>query len=69
VLASVRPDAFLMMLGPSTPLTPALFNFGFDILCGTLIEDPSTVLKAVGEGAVTSQITGVRRVSLWKEQE
>jgi uncharacterized protein (DUF4213/DUF364 family) len=68
VLACVRPDAFLMMLGPSTPLTPALFDFGFDILCGTVIEDPDKVLKAVGEGAVTSQITGVRRVSLWKDR-
>jgi uncharacterized protein (DUF4213/DUF364 family) len=55
-----------MMLGPSTPLTPALFDFGFDILCGTVIEDPDKVLKAVGEGAVTSQITGVRRVSRWR---
>jgi len=68
VLACVRPDAFLMMLGPSTPLTTALFDFGFDILCGTVIEDPSTVLRAAGEGAVTKQITGVRRVSLWKDR-
>lgn len=67
VLACVRPDAFLMMLGPSTPLAPSLFEFGFDILCGTVVEDPATVLRAVGEGAVTSQITGVRRVSLWRE--
>ncbi|MDX2438512.1 MAG: DUF364 domain-containing protein [Acidobacteriota bacterium] len=66
VLACARPDAFLMMLGPSTPLTPALFEFGFDILCGTVVEDPESVLKAAGEGAVTSQIKGVRRVSLWK---
>jgi uncharacterized protein (DUF4213/DUF364 family) len=66
VLARVRPDAFLMMLGPSTPLTPVLFDYGFDILCGTVIDDPRTVLRAVGEGAVTSQITGVRRVSMWR---
>lgn len=67
VLACVQPEAFLMMLGPSTPLTPALFEFGFDILCGTIVEDPEAVLKAAGEGAVTSQIKGVRRVSLWRE--
>jgi len=66
VLASVRSDAFLMMLGPSTPLTPVLFDFGFDILCGTVIEDPVAVVRAVEQGAVTSQITGVRRVSLWR---
>lgn len=68
VMAAVRPDAFLMMLGPSTPLTPALFDFGFDVLCGTVVEDPELVLRAVEQGAVTGQITGVRRVSLWRRQ-
>ncbi len=67
VLAGVRPDAFVMLLGPSTPLTPALFRFGFDVLCGTVVDDPEAVLRAVEQGAVTSQITGVRRVCLWKE--
>ena len=67
VLAGVRPDAFVMLLGPSTPLTPALFRFGFDVLCGTVVVDPEAVLRAVEQGAVTSQITGVRRVCLWKE--
>jgi uncharacterized protein (DUF4213/DUF364 family) len=66
VLASVRPDALVMMLGPSTPLTPALFGFGVDVLCGTVVDEPKAVLRAVEQGAVTSQITGVRRVSLWK---
>lgn len=67
VLAGVRRDAFLMMLGPSTPLVPALFELGFDVLCGTLVDDPEAVLRAVEQGAVTSQIKGVRRVSLWRE--
>ena len=67
VLAGVRPDAFVMLLGPSTPLTPALFQFGFDVLCGTVVDDADAVLRAVEQGAVTSQITGVRRVCLWKE--
>jgi uncharacterized protein (DUF4213/DUF364 family) len=66
VLAGVRSDAFVMLLGPSTPLTPALFRFGFDVLCGTVIEDPEAVILAVEQGAVTSQITGVRRVCLWR---
>ena len=66
VLAGVREDAFVMLLGPSTPLTPALFRFGFDVLCGTVIDEPETVIRAVEQGAVTSQITGVRRVCLWR---
>ena len=66
VLAGVRDDAFVMLLGPSTPLTPALHQFGFDVLCGTVIDDPAGVLKAVEQGAVTRQIKGVRRVCLWR---
>jgi uncharacterized protein len=66
VMAAVRRDAFVMMLGPSTPLTPALFEFGFDVLCGTVVDEPETVRRAVEQGAVTGQITGVRRVSLWR---
>ncbi len=66
VLARVRTDAFVMMLGPSTPLTPMLHQFGIDVLCGTLVDDPAGVVRAVEQGAVTSQITGVRRVCLWK---
>ena len=67
VLAGVRGDAFVMLLGPSTPLTPVLFQFGFDVLCGTVVDDADAVFRAVEQGAVTSQITGVRRVCLWKE--
>jgi uncharacterized protein (DUF4213/DUF364 family) len=65
ILGLVRPDAFVMLLGPSTPLTDRLFDLGIDVLCGTLIVDPEEVRHAVEQGAVTSQIKGVRRVSLW----
>ena len=67
ILACVRDDAFVMLLGPSTPLTPTLHRFGFDVLCGTVIDDPAGVLRAVEQGAVTRQIKGVRRVCLWRK--
>jgi hypothetical protein len=67
LLELVRPDAFVLLLGPSTPLTADLFRHRVDLLCGTLIVDPEAVLRAVGQGAVTSQIGGVRRVCLWPE--
>ncbi|MCG6948395.1 MAG: DUF364 domain-containing protein [Acidobacteria bacterium] len=68
IMACVRPDAFVMLLGPSTPLTQTLFQFGFEVLCGTVVDDPETVVRAVEQGAVTSQITGVRRVALWRDE-
>ena len=65
ILEWTRPESFLMMMGPSTPLCPYLFEAGFDVLCGTVIEDPDAVIRAASQGAVTGQITGVRRVCLW----
>lgn len=67
ILDLLRPDAFVLLLGPSTPLTPGLFDHGVDLLCGTIIVDPAAVLRAVEQGAVTSQIKGVRRVCLWPD--
>lgn len=67
ILDLIRPDAFVLLLGPSTPLTPRIFDHGVDLLCGTIIVDPPAVVRAVEQGAVTSQITGVRRVCLWPE--
>ena len=67
ILDLVRPDAFVLLLGPSTPLIPRLFDHGIDLLCGTIVVDPQEVITAVEQGAVTSQIKGVRRVCLWPE--
>ena len=66
VLEHVAADAWTLMLGPSTPMSPALFEIGFDVLCGTVVDDIPTVVSAVTQGAVTKQISGVRRLSLWK---
>jgi uncharacterized protein (DUF4213/DUF364 family) len=66
ILEHVSPGAFLMMLGPSTPMHPSLLMAGFDVLCGTCADDPSRVLAAVSQGAVTKQIPGVRRLCLWR---
>ena len=67
ILDRVRPDAFVLMLGPSTPLTPLVFRLGIDVVCGTVITDARRVLRAVEQGAVTRQIGGVRKVCLWPE--
>ncbi len=66
ILPHLNSEAFTMLLGPSTPMMPCLFDFGIDLLCGSVIEDPTAVIKAVEQGAVTRQISGVRRVTLHK---
>lgn len=68
ILRLIDPEAFVMMLGPSTPYSVNLLELGFDALCGTVVEDDEAVVRAVSQGAVTGQIPGVRRVCLFREE-
>jgi uncharacterized protein (DUF4213/DUF364 family) len=51
-----RPDSFVVMLGPSTPLCPVLFDSKVDVLSGTVVRDPERVLRSLSQGATFRQI-------------
>ncbi len=63
-----RRDAFVMVLGPSTPLSPVLYEYGVDALSGTLIVDIPVVLAGVSQGATFRQIAGRRLVTTFGRQ-
>jgi uncharacterized protein (DUF4213/DUF364 family) len=65
--ALCRPDAFVLLLGPSVPMTPTLFDLGIDALSGTVVDDPAHVLLSVGQGATFRQIKrgGGLRLLTW----
>jgi uncharacterized protein (DUF4213/DUF364 family) len=62
-----RPDAFVLLLGPSTPLSPVLFEAGVNALSGTVVDDTEQVLFSVGQGATFRQIKrrGGLRLLTW----
>ena len=66
LLALCRPDAVVVLIGPTTPLSPLLFDHGVDVLCGTLVVDPEPLLEGLtGEPAPpTPRLRGMRPVSL-----
>ena len=68
LLTLCRPKALVLMLGPSTPLSPVLFEHGVDILSGAVVEDVESVLRAVSQGAYFRQVhrQGVRLVTMEK---
>lgn len=51
LLGLCPPEARVLLLGPSTPLSPVLFDHGVDLLSGSLVEDIDGVLRAVRQGA------------------
>ena len=61
-----KPGAKVLLLGPSTPLSPLLFQYGVDVLSGSIVEDPDIVLRLVRQGATFRQIRshGVRLVTV-----
>ena len=70
LLALCPAHARVMLLGPSTPLSPVLFDLGIDILSGTLVVDPTPVLPVIAQGGSLQQLrqTGsLRFVTIDKE--
>jgi len=59
-LLSLKNQANVMLDGPLTPLSPRLFNYGFDVLCGQIIQDPPAAHKLVERG---EDLSGLRALS------
>jgi uncharacterized protein (DUF4213/DUF364 family) len=59
-----RPDAVVMMLGPSTPFSPLLFERGIDVLSGTVVDDPPAAIQTLCQGASFRQMRGVRLMTM-----
>lgn len=66
LLELCSPEALVILLGPSVPLDPTLFERGVDILCGSIVTEIDAVLAAVRQGANFRQIhrAGVRLVTV-----
>jgi hypothetical protein len=62
-----RRDAFVLVLGPTTPLSPVLFDYGVDLVAGTQVMDPYEAMMVAGQGAIFRQMRGVRLVAMAKD--
>ena len=67
LIALCRPDAFVLLLGPSAPLTARLFDLGVNAISGTRVHDPELVLRSLSQGATFRQIKrgGGLRLLTW----
>ncbi len=60
-----KPEAFILVLGPSTPLSPVMAEHGVNLMAGSIVENIPAVLAALGQGANFRQVhhAGVRLIT------
>ncbi len=66
-LTLANPAARVIVLGPSTPLSPIMFNFGIHLLCGIEVVDEKALLDSIAGGLSFRKMNGTKRVSLAKQ--
>jgi len=60
------PEAYVVVLGASAPLSPILFDFGVDAVSGTRVVNPALALRCISEGANLRQIKGTSRLTMMR---
>ena len=66
LLMLCAPRALVILLGPSTPLSPVMFDYGIDMLCGSIVSEIELVIRTVRQGGNFRQVhrAGVRLVTM-----
>jgi len=66
ILSHKSNSAVCLLMGPTTPITPRLFDFGVDLVSGAVVENIEAVMLHISQGAAFRQIhkAGTRLVTI-----
>lgn len=56
------------MIGPTSPLSAVLFDYGVDVIGGSKVVDPEKTIRSISEGATFRQVEGVRHLNMFRER-
>jgi uncharacterized protein (DUF4213/DUF364 family) len=48
--------SFVALIGPTTPLSPVLFDYGIDVISGSKVVDPQQVIRFISQGATFREL-------------
>lgn len=65
-LLNLCKKAYVVLVGPTSPLSSMLFDYGIEAICGTKVIDAEKVIRSISEGATFKEVTGVKLVTLTK---
>lgn len=60
------PQAYVVILGGTAPLSPVLFDYGASAISGIKVIDTETALRCVSQGATFRQVKGIRLLTMRK---
>ena len=63
ILKLARPDAKKLIIGPTVPIHPILWDYGLDVICGSIITDPKQVAIAARQGGNHKQFSGCTKIN------
>jgi hypothetical protein len=63
-LLGLSKNSFVVMIGPTSPLSPVLFDYGVDVIAGVKVIEPEKTIRSISEGAIFSQVEGVRLITM-----
>jgi len=61
-------DSFIMLMGPSVPMSPVLFDYRIDVAAGIKIVNKAEVIRHLSQGSNLRRIPGVKQLILCKEE-
>lgn len=65
-LLALSKHSFTLMIGPTSPLSPILFDYGVDVIAGVKVIEPEKTIRSITEGAIFRQVRGVSLVTMIK---
>jgi uncharacterized protein (DUF4213/DUF364 family) len=66
-LLNLCKSAYIVLIGPTSPLSHILFYHGIDAICGSKVVDVDRVIRSISQGATFKEVTGVKLLTIFKE--
>ena len=67
-LLELSRNSFIVLVGPTSPLSPVLFDYGVDVIAGVKVVEPEKAIRSISEGAIFTQVKGVKLLTMTKRR-
>lgn len=66
-LLSWAKGKYILLIGPTTPMSPLLFDYEIHVLAGVQVVNQEEVFRCISQGATFREIRGLRRLTMMKK--